>query len=102
MFANVERRVDVDLYEAGDPAPDFIPHRAIRRDRRNNYDDAVSRKQLGNETNSPDVFIPILHAKTEIFAQTLPNDIAIEHFHLTASRAHAIEQLLSDSAFSGG
>ena len=60
--------------------PQFVPHRAIRRDDRRYHDYAVARQHSRHESDAAHMRVAILLAEAEASRESLAQHIAIEQF----------------------
>src|SRR6202049_3934389 len=77
LFANVYRRVDVDLDKISSAATYFIAHSTIRRNGRYQHDDAIPAQQVCYKADAADILVAVLFAETEIFPQVLAKHISV-------------------------
>src|SRR5579864_8519267 len=77
LFANVDRRIDVDLDKISRVATYFVPHSTIWRDGRYQHDDAIPAQQVSYKADAADIFVAVLLAETEVLPQVLAKYVSV-------------------------
>ncbi len=102
VLAHGERRVNVNLDEVGDARAHLVTGCAKRRYRGHDNIDAVAREQLRDEADTPDIFVTVGAAESQVPAEHSPDVVAVEHFDFPAGGEQAFEQCTADAGFTRG
>src|SRR3954465_7825110 len=90
----------MNLDEVVDPAPHFVTHRAIRRDRGGDRCHAVARAHGGPPSDPAEVFVAVGLRKAEALRQMLANLVTVEEFDLSPPGPQFVDHKGGDRALS--